>query len=139
MSKFKFSPEFLDQLRELAVRWGKTAAERATAEVGSNLTMDFRDVEQLAALIAAGVTEGTVTTLLDKQAHALGEQPCPACGTCCPVNYLDRPLTLETGQIISMHEPICHCPKCRRDFFPPPDLPASGRTRVQPRRPEDAR
>jgi len=107
MSKFKFSPEFLDQLRELAVRWGKTAAERATAEVGSNPTMDFRDVEQLAALIAAGVTEGTVTTLLDKQAHALGEQPCPACGTCCPVNYLDRPLTLETGQIISMHEPFC--------------------------------
>ena len=130
MSKFKLTPEFLDEVRELAVRWGKTAAERATAASGSNPVMDFRDIEKFAALIASGVTEGTVTTLLDKQAQTLSEQPCPACGTCCPVDYHDRPLTLETGQIVPLHEPICHCPKCRRDFFPPPDLSASGRTRV---------
>lgn len=127
MSTFAFPPEFLRQVQELAVRWGKTAAERANDEIGTQPHIDFMDIEQFAAFVAAGVTEGTIATLLDKQAQTLTrEHPCPKCQTSCPVNYHDRPLTLETGQIIQLHEPICHCPQCRRDFFPPADLPASG-------------
>lgn len=139
MSKLKFSPEFLAQLRELAVHWGKCAAERATAEASSHPPMDFLDIEQFATLIAAGVTEGTVTTLLNQQAQTLTEVPCPACRTLCPVPRHDRPLTLATGQVVPIQEPIGHCPQCRRDFFPPADLPAFGRARVQPRRVEDDR
>lgn len=127
MSKFVFSPEFLRQVRELAVRWGENAGERAAQQIGTHPQIDFIDIEQFAAVVAAGVTEGTVATLLDKQAQTLdNEQPCPKCGASCSVQHHDRPITLETGQVIPLHEPICHCPTCRRDFFPPADLPASG-------------
>jgi len=140
MSSFKTSPEFLRELRELAVRWGKIAAERASDEVGADQQMDFSDMEQLAAVVATGLTEGMITTLLDKEAKTLAnDEPCPKCGTRCRVNYHDRPLTLETGQVFPLHEPICHCPTCSRDFFPPPTLSASGRPQLQSPRLEDDR
>jgi hypothetical protein len=56
MSSFKTSPEFLRGLRELAVRWGKIAAERASDEVGANQRMDFLHMEQFAAVVAAELT-----------------------------------------------------------------------------------
>jgi Zn finger protein HypA/HybF involved in hydrogenase expression len=127
VSTFVFPPEFLRQVRELAVRWGKNAGERAVEEIGTNPQMDFIAIEQFAAVVAAGVTEGTVASLLDKQAQTLAnEHPCPKCGTCCQVNFHDRPITLETGQVIQLHEPICHCPTCRGDFFPPTHFSTSG-------------
>jgi len=126
MSTFAFPPEFLRQVHELALRWGKHAAERVAQEIGTQPQIDFMTIEQFAAFVAAGVTEGTVATLIDKQNQALGnEHPCPECGTSCPVQHHDRPLTLETGQVVPLHEPICHCPKCRRDFFPPADTTAT--------------
>jgi len=131
MSTLKVSPEFLAQLRELAVQWGKTAAQRVSAEAGSAPLITFAAIEEFAALIAAGVTEGSVATLLDKQAQTLTDaHPCPKCQTQCPVKYRDRPLTLETGQLVALHEPICHCPKCKRDFFPPTEFAATRRAQV---------
>ncbi len=56
MSSFKASPEFLRGLRELAVRWGKIAAERASDAVGANQRKDFSDMEQIAAVVAAGLS-----------------------------------------------------------------------------------
>lgn len=53
MSSFKASPEFLRELRGLALRWGKIAAERASDEVGANQRMDFSDMERFAAAVAA--------------------------------------------------------------------------------------
>jgi hypothetical protein len=32
---------------------------------------------------------------------------------------------VQGGQI-TLHEPLCHCPDCRRDFFPPQGRPVSG-------------
>jgi hypothetical protein len=140
MSSFKTSPEFLHGLRELAVRWGKIAAERVSDEAGGNQRMDFSDMEQFAAVVAAGLTEGLITTLLNQEAKSLAnDEPCPKCGTRCQVNYHDRPITLDTGQVHPLHEPICHCPKCQRDFFPPPDVAASGQPRLQPQRLEEDR
>jgi hypothetical protein len=140
MSSFKASPEFLRELRELAVRWGKIAGERASDQVGANQKMDFSDMEQFAAVVAAGLTEGMITTLLNTEAKALAnDEACPKCGTCCRVNSHDRPLTLDTGQVLQLHEPICHCPQCHRDFFPPPDVAASGQPQLQPQRLEEDR
>jgi hypothetical protein len=34
-----------------------------------------------------------------------------------------RPLKVQGGQV-QHHEPVGHCPDCRRDFFPPTDRPA---------------
>lgn len=126
MSTIKLTPEFLAQLYELFVSWGKSAALRAARELGSGPPMTFLDIEKFAALVAAGVTEGTVTALLEHQAKPLNHSPCPSCGVSCSVDHRDRPVTLATGQVVTLREPICHCPTCRRDFFPPPDRPASG-------------
>ncbi len=139
MAKLKLSPEFLGEVRELAARWGKTAAERVAAEVGAATTMGFRDIEQVAAVVAASLTESTVATLVAAQAQQLAaEQPCPDCQRPCRVKSHDRPLTLDTGEVMTLHEPICHCPTCRRDFFPPPDVAATGRTPVQSGRPPES-
>ena len=122
METFKFTPEFLRQVRELALGWGKIAGKRAAEQLGSDQSLNFTTMEQLAAVVAAGVTEGTLAALVADQAQALTDhQPCPKCQTSCPVEYSDQSLTLGTGQVIALHEPICHCPKCRRDFFPPTD------------------
>jgi hypothetical protein len=96
-------------------------------------------MEQVATAAAAGLTEGTLTTLLEQQAHLLGtEQPCPNCGRLCRVDRADRPLTVR-GSLLTQSEPLCHCPDCRRDFFPPTAPPAPGRPRLQSRRVPDDR
>jgi hypothetical protein len=38
-------------------------------------------------------------------------------------------LIFHGGQL-SQREPLCYCPDCRRDFFPPTAPAASGRPRL---------
>jgi hypothetical protein len=122
MSQRKLSTEKLQEIRELAAGWGKIVARRASE---SGEPLDLLDMEQLAAAAAAGLTEGTLGTLLEQQAQALApQQPCPDCGRLCPVGHEDRPLAVKGGQL-TLHEPACHCPDCRRDFFPPAGPSAS--------------
>jgi hypothetical protein len=123
MSQGKLPEQKLQEIRELAAGWGKIVARRA-AESGQPL--DLMEMERLAAAAAAGLTEGTLGTLLDQQAQALApQQPCPDCGRLCDVAHQDRPLAVKGGVVLSLHEPVCHCPDCRRDFFPPQGAPAS--------------
>ena len=51
-----------------------------------------------------------------------GEQPCPSCDEKCPSKERPHELPLQTpdGEV-TLHEPTCHCPSCRRDFFPSAD------------------
>jgi hypothetical protein len=122
MSPSKFSEQQLQEIRELAAGWGKIVARRAGE---SGHLLDLWDMERLAAAAAAGLTEGTLAVLLEQQAQALAkEQPCPDCGRLCPVGHEDRPLAVK-GALLNLHEPVCHCPDCRRDFFPPAALPGS--------------
>ena len=126
MSSVQLPPEFLDELRELASRGGKIAAQR-TAEGIDAQQLDFADMERVAAVLAEGLTAGTLTALVQQRNDTVAaEHPCPACGTTCAVGYQDRPLTTDTGAVLSLHEPVCHCPRCRRDFFPPAAGPAPG-------------
>jgi hypothetical protein len=125
MSQSKLTPQKLQEIRELAAGWGKIIARRAFAGSVPGEPIDFSTMEQLAAAAAAGLTEGTLAVLLEQQAQTLGpEQPCPDCGRLCPVGHEDRPLAVK-GALIDLHEPVCHCPDCRRDFFPPAALPSS--------------
>jgi hypothetical protein len=76
-------------------------------------------MEQIAQAAAAGLTEGTLQTLLEQQSAALGQQqPCPDCGRSCAVRRQERSLRAR-GAELRPSEPVCHCPDCRRDFFPP--------------------
>jgi len=119
MPRRDFTPEELQQLRDLAAQWGKIVARRAFGNDGPGLDVDLDCMEQIAQAAAQGLTEATLQTLLEQQANALGDQqPCPGCGRSCPVRRLDRPLHVG-GIQLQQNEPICHCPDCRRDFFPP--------------------
>ncbi len=132
MSRPKISPKKLQEIREFAAQWGKIVARRAFGESGPGLDVDFQAMEEIAAAAAAGLTEGTFTTLLEQQTQALGpEEPCPDCEQLCPVEREDRPLDVQGGQL-TYHEPICHCLVCRRDFFPPPARATAGQPWVQP-------
>jgi hypothetical protein len=131
MSQHTPSPQKLQEIHDVAAAWGKIIARRAFGEPGPDRQIDFMAMEQVAAAAAGGLTEGTLTTLLEQQAQTLDdEQPCPDCGRLCPVTTKDRPLTIQGGRL-TLLEPICHCPDCRRDFFPPTAIPASGQPRLQ--------
>jgi hypothetical protein len=134
MTRTRLNPQDLQKIRELAAQWGKIVARRAFGEQGPGLDVDFTTLEEVAAEAARGLTEGTLTTLLEQQANALGdEQPCPDCGRPCPVSREPRALHVKGGHQVQQSEPVGHCPACRRDFFPPPAGTRPGRARLQPR------
>ncbi len=67
---------------------------------------------------ACAVAKGTIEELLKQKASLLGaEQPCPNCKRLCPVQRNDRTIEFWGGKV-TYAEPKCHCPACRRDFFP---------------------
>ena len=118
MSTSSLSPQDLQELRELASRWGKIVARRACGDAGPGLDLDFAAMEQIAEAAARGLSEGTLATLLEQQAQTLAaDYPCPDCGRRCPVGREPRSLVCRAGPI-TYREPVCHCPACRRDFFP---------------------
>jgi hypothetical protein len=119
MPRRQLTPELLQAIRDLAAGWGKIVARRAFGAQGPGLDVDFDTMEQIALAAAAGLTEGALATALEQQAQALaGDQPCPTCGAACPVRHQPRELA-SPGATVTHHEPVCHCPACRRDFFPP--------------------
>jgi hypothetical protein len=133
MARTRLTPQDLQDIRDLAAGWGKIVARRAFGEQGPGLDVDFTALEEVAREAAHGLTEGALAVLLEQQAQALGDtQPCPDCGQPCPVGHETRPFHLSGGQQVPLREPVCPCPACRRDFFPPPARPASGRPRLQP-------
>jgi hypothetical protein len=139
MPRRQLSANDLREIRELAARWGKIVARQAFGDDGPGTDVDLDAMEQVAAAAAAGLTEGTLATLLEQQAQRLGaEQPCPDCGRPCAVRRQGRPLAARAGPI-THREPLCHCPDCRRDFFPPAAAAAPGRPRLQPRSAPDDR
>jgi hypothetical protein len=126
MPRRQLTTEMLQQIRDLAAGWGKIVARRAFGESGPGLDVDFDMMEQIALAAALGLTEGTLATSLEQQAQVLAEdQPCPACGAPCPVRHEPRTLATPTASV-PHREPACHCPTCRRDFFPPAARPAPG-------------
>ena len=112
----------------MAEGWGKVVARRVHEEVGPDLDLDADDIEQMAITAARAVARGAIADLLERKAELLGpEQPCPTCRRPCVVRREPRTITFWGGEV-TYAEPKCHCPACRRDFFPsapiaPPDAP----------------
>jgi hypothetical protein len=122
----QLTPEQIQGIRDRAAGWGKIVARRAFGPDGPGLDVDFDTMEPIARAAAAGLTEGALATGLEQQAQALGDtQPCPACGAPCPVRRAPPALAMP-GAAVTRDEPACHCPACRRDFFPPAAPAAPG-------------
>jgi hypothetical protein len=103
---------------QMAKGWGKIVARRVHEEVGPELDLDADDIEQAAVTAARAVAKGTIEELLEKKASLLGaEQPCPSCKRLCSVQREQRTIQFWGGEV-AYAEPKCHCPACRRDFFP---------------------
>ena len=105
-------------IEQLAEGWGKVVARRVHEDVGPELDLDADDIEQMAATAARAVARGTIEELLERKASLLGpEQPCPTCDRPCTVRREPRSMDFWGGEV-AYAEPKCHCPACRRDFFP---------------------
>ena len=118
MPFIKSQPEDRSELRDLVYGWGKVITRRAFGEAGPGLDLDFDSIESLAVDMAQTLTRGTIEEILRIQFQLLGDQqPCPQCSRSCPVQKAARTLAVRGGTI-DYEEPTCHCPACRRDFFP---------------------
>ena len=114
----KSQPEDRSELHDLVYGWGKVVTRRAFGEAGPGLDLDFDSIESLAVAMAQTLTRGTIEEILRIQFQLLGDhQPCPQCSRPCLVQKTPRTLAVR-GRTIDYGEPTCHCPACRRDFFP---------------------
>jgi hypothetical protein len=121
----KAQPEDLSDVRDMAYGWGKVVSRRAYGDEGPGLDIDFDSIETLAVDIGQAVIKGAIEEALKTQLKLLGDhQLCPECKRACPVNTAPQPFGVRGGTI-EYNEPVCHCPACRRDFFPSaPELAA---------------
>jgi hypothetical protein len=109
-----------DAIRPLAEGWGKIVTRRAFGDDGPGLDLDFDTLEQVAVDAARAMIKGTIEQALRHQLPKLGsQQPCPCCERACPVETVPREIVVHDATIV-YDEPQCHCPTCRRDFFPSP-------------------
>jgi hypothetical protein len=131
MATRKLSPEELRAVTRLAKQWGKIVVKHAFGEQGPSLDVDFAQMEEVACAAARGLTEGALEAATAQQGQLLGEkQPCPQCGKLCAVGSVERPLRAK-GAVVSLREPKCYCPTCRRDFFPSASGFEAGRAWLQ--------
>lgn len=103
----------IDQIvQDLAVEQQERLSEAGT----------FVSLELLTAEIGDEIARKLASRELSRRADAVAATPqhaCPDCGRECPVEPDREPLILQgyRGEI-EYQEPRCHCPRCRRAFFP---------------------
>ena len=106
--------------------------DQAFGEEGPGLDLDFDTLEQVAVDAAQALIKGTIEQALRQQLVQLGaEQPCPTCERACPVETVPREIVVRAATVV-YDEPKCHCPSCRRDFFPSPSRAPAGRPSLPP-------
>ena len=95
-------------------------ADRLGVDLRTLLKEDgrFHDLEAAGHALGRAVAQATTERLAFTRAERLTEpQCCPTCGRICPLVHQDRSLETIDGPV-DLHEPVCHCSACRRDFFP---------------------
>jgi hypothetical protein len=114
-----------------------------TTNLKENLDQLLREAADVS--VALDRVEGTIVgvphdSVIEGRAHELGQQlgrriqaqhmgdlaarapassKCPECGTRCDTSRERRQVRSVDGTL-TVDEPVAHCPKCRRGFFPPP-------------------
>lgn len=130
MAKRPLSQEDLDAIGQLARKWGKIVCRQAYGEQGPGLDVNLTHMEDVAVAAMRGLLAGTLEAATQQQAGQLGShQPCPSCGKSCLVQREPRQVTSRSGPF-EHDEPVCHCPGCRRDFFPSASAAAARQPRL---------
>jgi hypothetical protein len=130
MSAKKLSEEDLAQIHALAKGWGKIVVREAFGEAGPGLDVDLEMMEEVAVAAVRGLTEGTLGEATRLQADRFGHQEaCPECGTMAERQQESRAIVARTGRF-DHDEPVYHCHRCRRSFFPAAAGPSARRPRL---------
>ena len=106
--------ELRSKISELAWELGKAERQRLRA-AGT-----FVELEEVVCEIGDELTRQMLGSELAERGNEADEQSqhCPTCG--CPSKVAtprQRSLLSSRGEV-KYHEPACHCPSCRRSFFP---------------------
>lgn len=128
MAKIQFAEQELRELHDLAKQWGKIVCRRAFGEQGPGLDVDLTTMENVAVEAMRGLVAGTLEAATAQQTQQLGSlAPCPACQQPCVVGSEPREIIIRGGGTFLYNEPVCHCTRCRRDFFPSASCSAAAR------------
>jgi len=112
--------ELSTEEREQFDRLVALLAKRGFGEDGPPIETTFAQIEQFGHQAGRMVARAIDTHLAGRHAeHFSGESSCPGCDATSPPEARSHALPLQSqdGEVI-LHEPTCHCPSCRRDFFP---------------------
>lgn len=139
MSARQLTPADLARIQELAKQWGKIVVRHAFGDDGPGLDVDIDQMEEVALAAVAGLAAGTLEAGTGRQAQNLGgEHACPACGRVCTAHPETRTVQ-GAGGPFAHAEPVCYCPTCRRDFFPPAAAAEARQSRLHAARPAQDR
>ena len=95
-------------------------AQHGFGEQGPPRDTTFAQIEQFGHQAGRMVARAVDAHLAHQHAeHFASEEPCPNCGQQRRPKEKPHDLPLQTSDgEVTLHEPACHCPICRRDFFP---------------------
>lgn len=107
---------------ELAAKIAREFAESFSEELygtdGPNLDCDIDEIEAGAVVAAKAAFDSVIARALVLQNRKLPDQlPCPKCQKPCRVQFNERTVQGRLGPA-TIQEPVCHCSKCERAFFP---------------------
>lgn len=101
-------------LREAA----ETAADLQAAERGTRGPVHFSQIEAAAHAVGCALSVGIQERVVREATSDVPQKlPCPDCGTSCKVTFDRRTVSSGDGPVVLL-EPVAHCRRCRRDFFP---------------------
>jgi hypothetical protein len=139
MGARKPTPADLEHIKQLARQWGKIIVRHAFGDDGPGLDVDIDQMEEVALAAVAGLAAGTLEASTGQQAQALGSaHACPTCGQVGTAHPETRTVRGDASPF-EHTEPVCYCPTCRRDFFPPAAAAEAGRPRLHAARPAQDR
>jgi hypothetical protein len=118
MAARKLTDQDIEVVLHLAKDWGRRLVDQAFGPDQPGLDTKFCTIEDFAWNAARSLNAGVIEEMLRRHAAGLpGPQPCPACGQLCKPATESRTIEARGGPAETT-EPVCHCPTCRRDFFP---------------------
>jgi hypothetical protein len=134
VSKFKDEHMFRDSWTDEDQRAVERLAQKFDVDLNApnvaGESASFASIEAVARKLGRAVTRHVTQDLALQQTQLLTEpQPCPICERRCEVEVRERDLTTGDGPV-DLHEAVCHCPACRRDFFPSTGSVGTSSTRL---------